>query len=257
VRWQTQDADAAQLRGQLRQAARTWDEHHRIDDLLWSGSAYREFAVWRERYPGGLTELEGAFAAAMTSLANRRRRRRRLAVAAGFATLLAVLAVVGTLWRRSVQETRRAEAAKLLALGQLRLSDHPNAALAYAIASLDRADNEGARRFAVEALWQGPSAFSIQDPTQPTFLKWSPDGRWLALSGMGGLAVIEKVERAAQLSSWIVHGWVQCGRPAAGFKVGRCRARSPLSSSGRRAHSGSRSGLARLLDRFRPDLRPP
>ena len=29
VRWQTQDADAAQLRDQLRQAARTWDEHDR------------------------------------------------------------------------------------------------------------------------------------------------------------------------------------------------------------------------------------
>ena len=55
VRWQTQDADAAQLRDQLRQAARTWDEHDRTDDMLWTGSAYREFAVWRERYPGGLT----------------------------------------------------------------------------------------------------------------------------------------------------------------------------------------------------------
>ena len=46
----------AQLRDQLRQAARTWDEHDRSDDLLWTGTAYREFAVWRERYPGGLTE---------------------------------------------------------------------------------------------------------------------------------------------------------------------------------------------------------
>ncbi len=37
VRWQTQDADAAQLRDQLRQAARTWEEHERTDDLLWTG----------------------------------------------------------------------------------------------------------------------------------------------------------------------------------------------------------------------------
>ena len=63
VRWQTQDADAAQLRDQLRQAARTWDEHGRTDDMLWTGAAYREFAVWRERYPGGLTEVEEGFAA--------------------------------------------------------------------------------------------------------------------------------------------------------------------------------------------------
>jgi hypothetical protein len=43
VRWQTQDADAVQLRDQLRQAARTWAEHDRIDDMLWTGSVFREF----------------------------------------------------------------------------------------------------------------------------------------------------------------------------------------------------------------------
>ncbi len=42
VRWQTQDADAAQLRDQLRQAARTWDEHDRS----------RRPAVDRRRLPG-------------------------------------------------------------------------------------------------------------------------------------------------------------------------------------------------------------
>ena len=76
VRWQTQDQEGAQLRDELRQAARAWDEHGRHDDRLWTGTAFREFALWRERYPGGLTELEEAFAAAMTSLATRRRRAR-------------------------------------------------------------------------------------------------------------------------------------------------------------------------------------
>ena len=33
VRWQTQDQEGAQLRDELRQAARTWDEHGRTDDL--------------------------------------------------------------------------------------------------------------------------------------------------------------------------------------------------------------------------------
>ena len=192
VGWRTQDADSARLRDELRQAARSWHEHGRTDDRLWAGAAYREYAVWRERYPGGLTELEDAFAAAMTSLATRRKRRRRIAVAAGFAILLAVLAVVGALWRRSVQETRQREAAQLLALGQLRLADDPNAALAYTIASLERANNAPARRFAVEALWQGPTAFSVQDPTLPTSLRWSADGHWLALSGLEGLAVLER-----------------------------------------------------------------
>ena len=133
----------------------------------------------------------------MTSLATRRRRRRRIAVAAGFAILLAVLAVVGTLWRRSVQETRRAEASKLLALGQLRLADHPNAALAYAIASLERADNDPARRFAVEALWQGPTAFFLQGPN-PWSAAWSPDGRWLALGGSEGVDLLKRDTGAAR-----------------------------------------------------------
>ena len=136
VRWQTQDADAAQLRDQLRQAARTWDEHERTDDMLWTGSAFREYAVWRERYQGGLSELEEAFAAAMTSLATRRRRRRRIATAAIVVVLAAVAIVLFTLWRRSVHETRRAEAAKLLAFAQARLAEDPTEALVLTTASL-------------------------------------------------------------------------------------------------------------------------
>ncbi len=45
VRWQTQDADGAQVRDQLRQAARLWQERGRSEDLLWSGTAYRDFAA--------------------------------------------------------------------------------------------------------------------------------------------------------------------------------------------------------------------
>jgi hypothetical protein len=39
VRWQTQDADSAKLRDQFRQAAQTWEERGRSDDMLWTGSA--------------------------------------------------------------------------------------------------------------------------------------------------------------------------------------------------------------------------
>ena len=186
VRWQTQDADAAQLRDQLRQAARTWHEHDRSDDLLWSGSAYREYAVWRERYPGGLTELEEAFAAAMTSLATRRRRRRRIAVAAALVVAVAVAAVFGALWRRSVQETRRAEAAKLLALAQARLADDPTEALALTTASLEVADTREAREFVMRALWTAPPALELEVDTesQLRFLSFSPDGRHIAVAGL-------------------------------------------------------------------------
>ena len=182
-RWQTQDADAAQLRDQLRQAARTWQEHGRTDDMLWTGSAYREFAVWREHYPGGLTELEEAFAAAMDLLATRRRRRRQVAAVAGVAVLLAVLAVVTGLWRRSVQQTRRAEAAKLLALAQARLADDPTEALALTTASLEVADTREAREFAVRVLWTAPPAFDlVHGEWEGSAVTFSPDGRRLAVS---------------------------------------------------------------------------
>jgi WD40 repeat protein len=178
VGWRTQDADSARLRDELRQAARTWDEHDRSDDLLWTGSAYREFASWRERYPGGLTDTEEAFGKAMTRHAERRRRRRRTAVAAAFAVLLGVLAVIGGFWRRSVTEARRAEAANLFSLAQLQLEDHPSATVAYAIASLERADSVEMRRLALEALWRGPTEFRL--PTGSRFsVEFSPDGHWL------------------------------------------------------------------------------
>jgi WD40 repeat protein len=181
VRWQTQDADAVQIREQLRQAARTWDEHDRTDDMLWTGSAYRQYSVWRESYPGGLTEVEDAYASAMTSYATRRTRRRRIAVTSAIIVLLVGLAIVGAFWRRSVAETRRAEAQKLLALGQLEFEAGPSIALAYSIASLELADTPEARFMALQALWRGPTAFIVDedDNWPPAF---SPDGRWLAQS---------------------------------------------------------------------------
>ena len=73
VRWQRQDADSAQLRDELRHQARLWDEKSRPEDLLWTGTSYKEFELWRERYPGGLTETEEEFAGAMRSRAERQR----------------------------------------------------------------------------------------------------------------------------------------------------------------------------------------
>ena len=179
VRWQMQDAEGAKLRDELRHQAHVWQEKDRPEDLLWTGTAYREFELWRERYPGGLTELEEAFGTAMTHHAERRKRRRRIAVAATFVVLVVVLAIIGGFWRRSVAETLRAEAANLFSLGQLRLEDHPTAAIAYSIASLELADNPEVRRLAVEALWRGPT--EIRLPTASYFsVDFSPDGRWLA-----------------------------------------------------------------------------
>jgi WD40 repeat protein len=181
-RWQVQDAEGALLRDQLRQAARTWQERGRPDDLLWSGSAFREYAVWRERYPGRLSELEEAFGRAMVELAGRRRRRRRLAVTAAIAVLVAVAAALSVLWLRSARETRRAEARRLVALGQLQLDRYPAAAVACARASLELQDSAEARRLAVQALWAGPPTLQAPSDLQCMQAAFSPDGRRLACS---------------------------------------------------------------------------
>ncbi len=52
VRWQMQDAEGAKVRDELRHQAQLWVEKARSDDLLWTGTSYREFEIWRERYPG-------------------------------------------------------------------------------------------------------------------------------------------------------------------------------------------------------------
>jgi hypothetical protein len=101
VRWQTQDADGAQVRDQLRQASQVWQERGRPEDLLWSGTAYRDFAVWRERYPGGLSATEEAFAGAAERRAGRKRRVKQIATAAIVAAIAIVAATTFALWRRS------------------------------------------------------------------------------------------------------------------------------------------------------------
>jgi WD40 repeat protein len=189
VWWQAQDEEGARLRDQLRQAAHLWEEKGRSPDVLWSGTAFREFELWRERYPGGLTALEEAFARAMTERERRRARLRRTAAASVVVGLAAVAIAIGISREqtarardRAVAEARRAEAGKLIALGQLQLDTYPTAALAYARKSLERFDTPEARRLAVQALWRGPVARILPLQGGGNLVAFSPDGRWVAAS---------------------------------------------------------------------------
>ena len=192
VRWRTEDEGSAQLRDQLRQAAHLWVEKGQPDDLLWTGTSYQEYQVWRARYPGGLSDQEETFARAMAARAGRRRRMRRIAYTATMTAVLGVAVAVGISRQQAVTASRRAEAAQLLALGRLKLADHPNAALAYAIASLERNDNDQARRFAVEALAQGPPALFMVDKVASWRAEWSHDGAHMAVSGASGLEIVSR-----------------------------------------------------------------
>jgi eukaryotic-like serine/threonine-protein kinase len=179
VRWQTQDQDGAQLRDQLRQAARLWHERGEPDDLLWSGQAYRDFALWRERGPVALTAGEEAFARAMEQSATRRRRRRRAVGVAVVVVAAAVGIATSLLWqraeserRRAESEGRRAEAGRLLALGQLEREGYPTAALAWTLRSLEIHDTPEARLFALGILRAGPTAILDYGPAQVLKQGW-------------------------------------------------------------------------------------
>jgi serine/threonine protein kinase/WD40 repeat protein len=185
VRWQAQDEEGAVLRDQLRQAARLWEEKNRPDDLLWTGTSEREFELWQDRYPGKLTALEKDFAQAMVHRARRRKRLRTMAVASVVVGSLAVAAVVGVSRQQVAGEARRAEAAGLFSLARARLAEHPTEALAYATASLERADNTEVRHLALEALWRGPTEFRL--PARAYLgVDFRPDGRWLVAKNSDG-----------------------------------------------------------------------
>ena len=109
------------------------------------------------------------------------------------AVLLTGLVMVGSFWRRSVLETRRAEAQKLIMMGSVQMEDYPTAALAYATRSLEMSDSEEARLLALEALWQGPTAFVVNEKST-RMASFSPSGQWLVQTHhlMSSLAIISR-----------------------------------------------------------------
>ncbi len=197
VRWQTQDADAAQLRDQLRQATELWRARGEPDDLLWSGSSFREFQLWRERYPGGLSASETSFAVAMTRNATRRRRRRRIIGATALLIAIGVAAVMTILWHRSELRTRQLEVRRLCEIADQQMVRCPPRALAAAQAGLELLDTPDGRRLALEALWRSPMPVYLTPVDHPgpdelatITVDFSPDGRWLVTDdGEDGLAL--------------------------------------------------------------------
>ncbi|MGB5878902.1 MAG: WD40 repeat domain-containing protein, partial [Thermoanaerobaculia bacterium] len=217
VRWQTQDADSAQLRDQIRQVAQMWEEGGRPEDLLWTGTSYDEYQLWRERYSGGLSTAEESFTTAMTAHAERRKRLRRGAIAAVITVLVIGLGIVGTFWRQAVAASQRAEANQLLALGRLEIENNPTGAVAYALASLERADDPVTRLFALEALWRGPTALVLGgypgNERLGLSLDFSPDGKWLVGGQFEGLQLWSSTGGAPRLldSQQAVRSFVRFG----------------------------------------------
>ena len=183
VRWQAQDEEGALLRDQLKQAAHLWEEKGRTSDLLWTGTAFREFELWRERYPGTLTALEEDFARAMADKARRKRRIIRAAVAAVVLVSTGVSIAIAVSRHQAVVAAQRAEASKLLALAQLKLQEDPTEALAYATASLELADTKEARLMALRALQEAPPAWELPSEIGASQVSGVLSGRALSRGG--------------------------------------------------------------------------
>jgi eukaryotic-like serine/threonine-protein kinase len=191
VQWSAQDADGIVLRDQLRQAAQLWDTRGRPVDLLWRGTALKQFEVWRERYAGALSEVEEAFASAMIARSLSTRRRARIAAATIVTVAIAVAVTTTSLWRDATTAGRRAEAQKLLALGQLELERYPTAALAWFAASLEENDSTEARQRIMDALWRGPVARILEVRGDNWIsVDMSRDGQWLALVPQLGQSIL-------------------------------------------------------------------
>ena len=123
----------------------------------------------------------------MREKAKRAKRNRRAAWLSVVATLLIVVAGVTSLWQRSEAARRSAEASQLMTLGRSQLGHNPTAALTYAIASLERADDASLRRFALEALWDGPIAHQLHSERfNAGSVAFSPDGKWMAIGSDSG-----------------------------------------------------------------------
>ena len=118
-------------------------------------------------------------------------------IGTAFAATLLVLLVgfaiwMNVLWRRSEVARSKAEANQLLALGRLEIRDSPSSAVAYAIASLEHEDSPSARHFALEALWQGPTARVIANkPAVRTI--FSPNDRYLAIDLFDSVATKTRI----------------------------------------------------------------
>ena len=184
VRWQAQDEEGTLLRDQLKQAAHLWEEKGRKADLLWTGTAYAEYELWRSRYPGVLTALEEDFARSMADKARRKRRLVRVAVAAVVLVSTGVAILIAISRHKAVVAALQAEASKLLAVAQLKLQEDPTEALAYATASLELTDTRDARLMALRALYEAPPAWELA--TEIAMVRtpaFSPDGRRLAVAG--------------------------------------------------------------------------
>ena len=191
VRWRTEDEGSAQLRDQLRQAAHLWEEKGRPDDLLWTGTSYRDTGLARPlsrravRRRGDVRTIDGGA---------------RGTAPAGAAHCLRQRARGGRASRERARHPAAQErAGNRAARGGATPRPRPSAACRLPECGACLRDREPrakrqhpARRFAVEALAPGPPALLLLDQVASVGLAWSADGKYLAVGGPPGLVLVSR-----------------------------------------------------------------
>ncbi|MEM9192909.1 MAG: protein kinase [Myxococcota bacterium] len=111
--WIEEDRELLSYLGQVRSAARQWNERGRPEGLLWRDDALDHAKMWERRAPDAvMTSTERQFIDSAYALANRTRRRRRRWLIAGIAllTLAAVTTAVASLAIQSAEHEARVNA---------------------------------------------------------------------------------------------------------------------------------------------------
>jgi WD40 repeat protein len=110
--WLDESAFDAHFVARLRSAAALWRQSGEAEGLLWRDRAADEARVWQARAPRAgeaLGQLEGRYLRAVLALSSRTRRRRGAIIAALFASLCAIAALVSLLALRAGREAGRAQ----------------------------------------------------------------------------------------------------------------------------------------------------
>jgi WD40 repeat protein/serine/threonine protein kinase len=217
VGWRREDAEGARLRDQLRAAARQWEERGRPSGLLWRGDALAEYRLWRARYPGALTAVEEAFAAASLADAARSRKLRRMLLASVFLALVAVAVVLFVQNTRVERQRARAvDNERKVASGAARmhdllltqyesqgrrllLADDPVQALAYLHKAAELGASGPAHDFLVAQAVSATDGerFVVRHDSGVVRVRFSPDGSRLATAGYDKRARLWSAETGA------------------------------------------------------------
>jgi WD40 repeat protein len=204
VEWQREDAEGARMRDQLRAAARLWGERGRSRSLLWRGEALVEYRLWRARQPGGVTDLERAFADASIADDTRSRRIRRGLVAGAFVALvigLVILQRASSRAQKSAADARRTTVALLAEQGRAALvADKPQEAMVYLSAAYSRGSTDPNLGFLLGVAGRelGGQLATLRGHTAGIRGVWfTPDGKAVTASMDGSTRVWDPATGAA------------------------------------------------------------